>query len=133
MALGHPVTPKRKKGMSGESELIGTWPAQDIGGRPLRDDVASTIVFASDGRVAGVAGVNRFGGSYHIEGDAIELGPFVSTRMAGPEPAMRQERDVLAELSGRRPFAVDGRCWSSARGPEQVRLLQVDEAPRAAT
>jgi heat shock protein HslJ len=77
--------------------------------------------------------VNRFGGSYHIEGDAIELGPFVSTRMAGPEPAMRQEQDFLAALSGRRPFAVDGEVLVIGQGPEQLRLLRVDEAPRAAT
>ena len=58
--------------MSGHSGLIGRWRAQDIGGSPLRDDVASTIVFGSDGRVTGEAGVNRFGGPYHIEGDTIE-------------------------------------------------------------
>ena len=98
--------------MSGHSGLIGRWRAQDIGGSPLRDDVASTIVFGSDGRVTGEAGVNRFGGPYHIEGDAMELGPFFSTRMAGPEPAMRQEQDLPAALSARRPFAIDGH-----RGP----------------
>jgi heat shock protein HslJ len=123
----------QEKRMSGDSQLIGTWQAQDIGGRPLRDDVASTIGFGSDGRVAGNAGVNRFGGSYRIEGDAIELGPFFSTRMAGPEPAMRQEQDFLITLSGRRPFAVDGEALVIGEGPEQVRLLRVDEAPRAAT
>jgi heat shock protein HslJ len=119
--------------MSGHSALIGRWRALVIGGSPLRDDVASTIVFGSDGRVAGEAGVNRFGGPYHIEGDAMELGPFFSTRMAGPEPAMRQEQDFLAALSGRRPFAIDGEALVIGQGPEQVRLLRVDEGPSAAT
>jgi len=112
--------------MSGDRELIGTWRAQDIGGNPVRDDVASTIEFGSDGRVSGAAGVNRFGGPYHIEGDAMELGPFFSTRMAGPEPAMRQEQDFLAALSGRSSFAIDGEALVIGQGPEQVRLLRVD-------
>jgi hypothetical protein len=95
--------------MSGHSELIGMWRAQDIGGSPLRDDVASTIAFGMD------------------------LGPFFSTRMAGPEPAMRQEQDFLAALSGRRPFAIDGEALVIGQGPGQVRLLRVDEGPSAAT
>jgi heat shock protein HslJ len=115
--------------MSGDSELIGMWRAQDIGGNPLLEGVASTIFFGSDGRVAGESGVNRFGGPYRIDGDAIELGPFFSTRMAGPEPAMRQEQELLAVLSGRRPFAIDGEGLVIGQGSEQVRLLRVDEAP----
>jgi heat shock protein HslJ len=117
--------------MSGERELGGTWRAADIGGSPLRDDVASTITFGADGRAAGDAGVNRFGGAYRVEGDTIELGPFLSTRMAGPEPAMRQERDFLAALSGRRSFAIEGDVLLIGQGSEQVRLRRVDEAPRA--
>jgi heat shock protein HslJ len=111
--------------MGADRELFGMWRAQDIGGTPLGDDVASTIAFGSDGRVAGDAGVNRFGGPYHIEGDTIELGPFFLTRMAGPEPAMRQEQDFLAALSGRRPFAIDGEALVIGQGPEQLRLLRV--------
>jgi putative lipoprotein len=118
--------------MSGDSQLIGTWRVQDIGGNPVRDDVASTIEFGGDGRVSGAAGVNRFGGPYRIEGDAVELGRLVSTRMAGPEPAMRREQDFLTALSGRRPFAVDGEALVIGQGPEQVRLLRVDQAPTAA-
>jgi hypothetical protein len=37
-----PCDAEAGKSMSGDSELIGMWQAQDIGGRPLRDDVAST-------------------------------------------------------------------------------------------
>jgi heat shock protein HslJ len=53
--------------------------------------------------------------------------------MAGPEPAMRQEREFLTALSGRRSFAIDGEALVIGQGPEQVRLLRVDEAPWAAT
>ena len=119
--------------MTEDSQIVGTWRAQDIGGRPPGDDVASTIVFGDDGRVTGDAGVNRFGGSYRIDGAEIELGPLVSTRMAGPEAAMRQERDFLAALSGRRPFAIDGEALVLGHGSGQVRLLRSDEAPRVAT
>jgi heat shock protein HslJ len=112
--------------MDSDAELIGRWRAQDIGGAPLRNDVASTIVFDGDGRVTGDAGVNRFGGPYHIDGDTIELGPLFSTRMAGPEPAMRQEQDFLAALSGRRPFAIDGEALVIGQGSERLRLLRVD-------
>jgi heat shock protein HslJ len=89
--------------MSGGGELVGRWRAQDLGESPLRDDVA------------------------------LELGPLHSTRMAGPEPAMRQEREFLTALSGRRSFAIDGEALVIGQGPEQVRLLRVDEAPWAAT
>jgi heat shock protein HslJ len=123
--------------MAMDSRLIGAWRAQEIGGRPLGEDVASTIAFGDDGRVAGTAGrvagtagVNRFGGPYRFDGHEIELGPLVSTRMAGPAPAMQQEQDFLAAVSGRRPFAMDGEALVIGQGPEQVRLLRVDEAPR---
>jgi META domain len=58
-------------------------------------------------------------------------GPF--TRMAGPEPAMRQGQDFLAALSGRRPSTIDGEALVIGQGAEQVRLLRVGEGPSAAT
>jgi heat shock protein HslJ len=51
---------------------------------------------------------------------------FFSTRMAGPEPAMRQEQSFLAALSGRRSFAIDGEALVIGQGSEQVRLLRVE-------
>ena len=84
---------------------------------PLCDDVTSTIVFGSDGRVTGEAVVNRFGGPYHIEGDTIELGPFFS-RANGQSRAslMRQEQDFWPPLSGRRPVAIDGEALVAQQG-----------------
>lgn len=57
-----------------------------------------TIGF-SDGRVFGSSGVNRFMGSYKIEGDRIEIRLGGSTMMMGAEKDMEQEQEFLKWLS----------------------------------
>lgn len=58
-----------------------------------------TICF-SDGRVFGSSGVNRFMGSYKIEGDRVEIRLSGSTMMMGLESDMIQEREFLQWLEG---------------------------------
>jgi heat shock protein HslJ len=60
--------------------------------------VTITARFAA-GRIAGSGGVNSYGGPYRAgPGDVFEAGPFTSTLMAGPEPAMRAEAAFLTLL-----------------------------------
>src|SRR5687767_10404432 len=61
---------------------------------------AITARFA-DGGVAGRSAVNTYRGSATFgEGNTLVIGPIATTRMAGPEPAMRAEGNYL-ELLGR--------------------------------
>ncbi len=53
----------------------------------------------ADGKISGRGGVNSYGGSYTVgPGDAFATGPLASTRMAGPEPAMRAESGFMQLL-----------------------------------
>ena len=59
--------------------------------------VTPQLAFA-DGQVSGNAGCNTFNGSYTVTGDAVELGPLVSTKMACEEPMASVEGAFLAAL-----------------------------------
>ena len=74
----------------------------------------------AESRVPGESAVNRRGGPYTVGPDAaMSVGPLVSTRMGGPEPAMRAEQAYLAVLecgagAGR---VSGGRAYPRARRP----------------
>lgn len=75
------------------------WSLVSIDGAPLVDGTDVTIAFDGEG-VAGSAGCNRYSGSYTLDGDTITFGPFVTTRMACPQPIMQQESAFLTALEG---------------------------------
>jgi hypothetical protein len=60
----------------------------------LGDDGTNGVVvtFASDGRVSGSLGCNRFTGRYTQNGFALEFGPLAGTRMACSEEKMKTEQ-----------------------------------------
>jgi heat shock protein HslJ len=45
-------------------------------------------------RASGTSGINRYSGSYKLEGDQIKFGALMGTRMGGPSEAMAQERPL---------------------------------------
>ena len=65
-----------------------------------------TITF-TDTEVSGSSGVNTYSGTFTSspEGD-MDFGPLVSTRMAGPEPAMKAEQSYLAALDAVSGYSV---------------------------
>jgi len=70
-------------------------------------DFAITARFA-DGGVTGRSAVNTYRGTATIgPGNAIAFGPMITTRMAGPEPAMRAESAYLALLASATSYALD--------------------------
>jgi putative lipoprotein len=80
------------------AQLDGTeWRVEDVAGGGVLDDVRPTLEFR-DGRLAGRASVNRYHGGYSIDGDRLVVGPVAATLMAGPEPAMEQERRWLRAI-----------------------------------
>ena len=82
-----------------------SWLLEDLGGNALNDTSHATLTFPETGKVAGNASCNRFFGPAKLTGDQIALGPLASTRMACPEPAMRQETAYLQALQNAERFA----------------------------
>jgi uncharacterized lipoprotein YbaY/heat shock protein HslJ len=103
--------------------LIGpTWLAVGIGGVGVAPGSQPTVTFTPEGRFQGTGGINRFNGSYRVEGDVIEFGPVMSTRMAGPNDVMRQENLFLAVLAGDRRYVLADGLLTIGEGMQCVRL-----------
>jgi heat shock protein HslJ len=100
-------------------QLLGQrWELVDIDGEPA-SDARATIEFSDDGRVFGVAGVNRFTGSYEATGDTVSIGPLAATLMAGPPAMMAFEQRFLTALSGPLRVEIDG-SQLELRGADHV-------------
>ncbi len=76
-----------------------SWRVERIDGTPVFDDFTPTMEFDDHGNVHGNATVNRYAATYTHDADRITFGPALGTRMAGPEPAMRQERQFFEVLA----------------------------------
>lgn len=74
------------------------WRVVVVAGEAAADGVVTTIRF-DGGHAAGRGGVNRYRGNYTLTGEELEIGPVMSTMMAGPEPAMRQEARWFVALA----------------------------------
>lgn len=67
-----------------------------------------TIAFSgTDNRYFGKV-VNRYFGTYTIDGDKLSFGPTASTMMMGPEPLMKAEQQYFGELATVQSFKADG-------------------------
>ena len=89
--------------------LEGTaWLAEDIDGRGVVDRVQSTLAFDAGQKVAGRAACNRYFGIFQQSGDAVEIKPGGTTRMACPPAVMDQEDRFLAALSAVRKARREG-------------------------
>lgn len=72
------------------------------------NDAEITIGFsAKNDRFFGAV-VNRYFGTYKIDGSNIELSPAGSTMMMGPQPLMEAEQSYLATLPKIKTFSLDG-------------------------
>jgi len=76
----------------------------DDGGVGGAAGAAPTLVLDPDGTVSGSTGVNRFRGTYELAESLLEIGPLVTTRMAGSPEAMEVEQLFLSVLG--EPLAV---------------------------
>ena len=77
--------------------LIPALPGSDVSAR-----------FGPDGRVAGSAGCNQYGGSYHLDDTDLTISPPVSTKMYCNDPAglMEQEARFLELLGSAAGYQV---------------------------
>jgi heat shock protein HslJ len=95
--------------------LEGRWDLKRFGPVGSQASIPSEqqvfIDFATDGKISGFAGCNRyFGGWGYLEGskDTIRVWRTGSTRMACPEPVMTLEYRFLEEITRVSTFAIEG-------------------------
>jgi hypothetical protein len=61
-------------------------------------------------------------GSYRVAGRTIEFGAIATMKMAGPEQAMRRERELLSALPDRLPFSIAGDLLVVGEGAASARF-----------
>ncbi|RKX46103.1 MAG: hypothetical protein DRP64_03730 [Verrucomicrobia bacterium] len=88
----------------------------------LKDQTGVGIAF-QDGKASGHAGVNRYFGSYALDGSALTVGRIGSTRMAGPQKAMDQEKQFLEKLAQVAEYKMVGKELRLIDGTGQVVLV----------
>jgi putative lipoprotein len=99
------------------TKLFGTtWVAEDIDGKGVIDNAQSTFSVASDGKVAGRGGCNRFFAQAEVKDGTIKIGKAGATMMACAPALMDQERKFLAALEKAATYRID----------EQGKLFLVD-------
>ena len=109
------------------AEIVGVWELVSYGDpvTPALPGVDTSIEFKSDGTLAGNVGCNSLGGEYKVNDGAIEFGPIMMTEMFC-EATAEQESAVVAVLSGKAMFALDGNSLTitSADGSSVVVLVR---------
>lgn len=80
------------------------WTLTEAGGSPVVTTPGArpaTLTLSAEGRkVSGSSGCNRLMGTYELSGTSLRFKPVGLTRMACPEPLMKQEKAVLDALEG---------------------------------
>jgi heat shock protein HslJ len=88
----------------------------------LAGDAPITLSFEK-GSVSGNAGCNTFRGAYVVDGQGVKIGPLALTRMACPDPLMKQEREFLAALESAVKWAIEGDTLDMHRADGQRALM----------
>jgi putative lipoprotein len=87
--------------------LVGrVWIAEDIAGRGVVDRSRTSLSFGADGRVSGLAGCNRYNGSYTLDGASLRFGPIAGTMMACPPALAEQEQRLHAAMAQVRGWRI---------------------------
>jgi heat shock protein HslJ len=84
-------------------------------GIELPDGVAPSATFA-EGRMAGSTGCNRYTTPYALDGDELQLGAAIATKMACLPPLDALERSFLAALDRVERWHVDGEVLTLGDG-----------------
>jgi heat shock protein HslJ len=93
--------------------LAGTeWTLVELNGQPFKAiEGLRTPTLALDQtthRAAGSSGINRYSGSFELDGAHLKFGAMAGTRMAGPKAAMNYETDFLNAMSSVTAWRIDG-------------------------
>ena len=68
--------------------------------------VSAAMSFFANGTIEGFGGCNNFSGSYTVKGDALTVGPLMSTMMACPDPAGTFETQFMTALQNSTKWSV---------------------------
>lgn len=97
-------SPAQQPALDGTTWTLTAWAEPE----PIPAGVTITAEFA-DGRVTGTSGVNRYNGSVESGVDgSFAIDQPISTKMAGPEDAMKAEAIYLQRLEDATSYAIDG-------------------------
>lgn len=113
MASGNPENPAGQQQAPDQKALIASlqgtkWQLIDLCGKPPVPDSQATLEFSAADKVSGRGSVNRFGGAIAVADGKLKMGPFMVTRMAGPENLMAQEQAYLEALAKATRLALSG-------------------------
>ncbi|MGZ2438574.1 heat shock protein HslJ [Sinorhizobium medicae] len=116
-------------------QLVGSWLAEDMGGRGVIDDLQTTLEIREDGTYGGMAGCNHFTGAFSLSGATISFGFAAATRKMCVPAAMDQERKFLNALGDELSWKIEGSKLTLARpnGPPVIRLTFMDSLGRCRT
>jgi heat shock protein HslJ len=103
------------------------WTLVELDGRPVETGgdgpPPSLVLDLEESRVSGSGGINRLIGTFVLSEDELRFGPLATTLMAGPEDAMRRERELVAALERVTSYELDDRTLTLlARDDPVVRL-----------
>ena len=96
-AASEAVSPAGPLSLDGTSWRLSDYVSPDGSVFTVPAAVTPLLAF-QDGQLTGNAGCNTFNASYTVTGDAIEIGPVMSTKMACEEPMASVEAAYLAAL-----------------------------------
>jgi len=120
-------------GSTARKDVIGEWIVEDIDHAGVMDRARLTLSFGPDGTVSGVAGCNRYTGSYRLEGAALSFSGLVATQMACASAAlMNQQARMLSSLQSVTglSWTADGALVLSGPAPRSLKLRE-DTQPTA--
>ena len=110
-------------------DVVGRgWVVVEVAGSAV-EGARPTVELADDGRAYGSTAVNRWTGSYTLEGDVLAVGPAATTRMAGPEDAMATESAFLSALQQPLHVAEQGADRVVLTDPDGGAVLVLAPAP----
>ena len=93
-------------GGGNSATIEGGWELVSYNQTAAVPDVETSIEF-KDGQMSGNVGCNGFGGEYTVNGDQIEFGPVMSTKMFC-EAVADQESSTLAAMQNDATFILNG-------------------------
>ena len=103
------------------------WTVVELDGEPVEmgadEPPPSLALDLEESRVSGWGGVNRLTGTFALSEDELRFGLLATTRMAGPEDAMRRERELLGALERVTTYDLDARALTLLAGDDAVLRL----------
>lgn len=101
----------------------GPWVVEDINGGGIMDYAWVDMVFA-DGGISGLAGCNRYNGTWQQTGMAIAVGPLSTTRKLCSPALMETERKFLGVIGAATSVRFDATGAAFLMAPDG-RLVKV--------